>query len=761
MLGSYNSALVSLSILIAITASFTALDLANRLRASQGVTRFAWLIAASITMGGGIWAMHFVGMLAFQLHATPVQYDLILTLVSLVVPVAVTAIGFLAVSGRKLTALKLIPGGLFMGLGIGAMHYIGMFAMAMPAELSFDAFWVVVSFVIAVAAATIALGLSVRADRVSVRALAALAMGVAVSGMHYAAMQGAEFTRVAVMAPQTSATLDHMALALVVAGLTFIILFMALIAAMYDRRLAAMNEREAAALRQSEERFRSLYRRTPLPLHSLDLQGRIEFVSEAWLELLGYSLDNVQGRPLVDFMTEESAQQAMQKDWPRLLLDGEVITSEYRMITRTGELLDVTASARVEHDDGRFPRVFGGLTDVTEQRLAEQALRQSQKMEAIGKLTGGVAHDFNNLLAVVVGNLELLRKRMPEEPKLLSLVENALKGAQRGTSLTQRMLAFARKQELKPESVELPELIRGMGELLQRSVGPAVKIEVRFPPDLPRAYVDANQLELVLLNLAVNARDAMPEGGELCIDASQQKFSVDSTALGTSFLCLAVIDTGEGMDPEMLARATEPFFTTKGVGKGTGLGLSMAQGLAEQSGGRLILKSTKGQGTTVELWLPVADETHHQQQQPQPEMNQPLMRADYHSEPLTILVVDDDALVLTNTAAVLEDLNHQVHCAASGSEALAMLRSGLMVDVLVTDEAMPGMTGTQLAGVLQEEGSKVPVLLVSGYGESPEGVQTTLPKLRKPFNQIALDRAIGQVVSSTERVTPQPTPAQS
>lgn len=760
MLGSYNSALVCLSILIAVTASFTALDLANRLRASQGLTRFAWLVAASITMGGGIWAMHFVGMLAFELHATAVHYDLILTLVSLAVPVAVTALGFLAVSGPRLTASRLIPGGLIMGLGIGAMHYIGMYAMAIPAELSFDPRWVAASFVIAVAAATIALGLSVRADRVSLRALAALAMGVAVSGMHYAAMEGVAFTSGAVVPHHANATLDHMALALVVAGLTFVIQFMALVAAMYDRRLATMVEREAIALRRSEERFRSLYRRTPLPLHSLDLEGRIEFVSEAWVELLGYSLTEVQGRLLVDFMTEDSAQQATLTDWPQLLLEGGVITSEYRMITREGDLLDVIASARMEHEEGRFSRVFGGLTDVTEQRLAEQALRQSQKMEAIGKLTGGVAHDFNNLLAVVVGNLELLRKRMPAEPKLVSLVDNALMGAQRGTSLTQRMLAFARKQELKPESVELPELVRGMSELLQRSVGPGVKINVRFPPDLPRAYVDANQLELVMLNLVVNSRDAMPNGGGISIDASLQSFSTDAAELSTRFLCLAVIDSGEGMDPEMLARATEPFFTTKGVGKGTGLGLSMAQGLAEQSGGRLILKSVKGEGTTVELWLPVADEVDHQQQS-QPESTYEPLHADFHSDPLTILVVDDDPLVLTNTAAVLEDLSHRVHCAASGEEALSLLRSGLAVDVLVTDEAMPGMTGTQLASIAQQERPGVPVLLVSGYGESPEGGHTMLPKLRKPFTQAALCRAIGQIVVPADSVEPVHTSAQS
>jgi signal transduction histidine kinase len=218
-------------------------------------------------------------------------------------------------------------------------------------------------------------------------------------------------------------------------------------------------------------------------------------------------------------------------------------------------------------------------------------------VEAVGQLTGGVAHDFNNLLSVVLGNLELLRKRIPEDPKASKLLDSAVEGARRGAALTQRMLAFARRQDLKPQPVEVPDLVRGMADLLQRSIGPTIRIETRFPLHLPRALVDGHQLELALLNLVVNARDAMPDGGTITISAREEGQA--------GFICLSVADTGEGMDEATLAHASEPFFTTKGTGKGTGLGLSMVHGLAEQSGGALALKSQKGEGTTAEIWLPI------------------------------------------------------------------------------------------------------------------------------------------------------------
>lgn len=729
----YNTALVCLSILISIAGSFTALDLASRARAPAGWTQHAWLCAAAVCMGGSIWSMHFVGMLAFGMPGMEIKYDLALTLWSLVVPIAVTAISFFAVSTRGLGLRTLGIGGLFMGLGIGAMHYMGMAAMTMHAELSYQPVWVGISFAIAIGAATAALWLSAKSRRLLLQAASAVAMGFAVAGMHYSAMIGAQFTPMddAIPAPSDS-NLDLLTMALAVAGSTFIVLFLGLAASMYDRRMAFISDREAAALRQSEERFRELYSKTPLPLHSLDEQGRLESVSDAWLVLLGYRREDVIGRPLINFMTERSARQMLDQDWPLLLGTGECLNAEYRLVARGGVFIDVLASTRLEQTlQGAL--IIGGLVNITERRHAEAALRQAQKMEAIGKLTGGIAHDFNNLLAVVGGNLELLRKRLPQDnTRAGTLIENALLATQRGASLVQRMLAFARKQELNPSSVELPDLVLNMRELLQRSVGANIAIDTRFPLSLPPAYIDANQLEMVLLNLVVNARDAMPKGGTICIEG--QLRTADSAE---GFVALVVHDNGTGMNPETLARATEPFFTTKGPGKGTGLGLSMAHGLAEQSGGRMEIKSSAGKGTTIELWLPLGVSARTAAPGTI-DTGEPITTA---PTGLEILIVDDDPLVLANTAAQLEDLGHRVFAVDSGETALSALRESQTFDILITDQMMPGMTGTQLADAVKAERPNLPILLVSGYAELSEETRP-LHTLAKPFTQQALSAAI-------------------
>lgn len=748
LIGTHNPALVVLSVLIAIAASYTALDLANRMRATRGVPRAAWLATAALAMGGGIWAMHFVGMLSYALPGLQIRYNLELTLLSLLVPVVVTAVGFRSVRKGSRTLRTILPGGLLMGLGIGAMHYIGMAALETGATLVYDPVWVVISFCIAIGAATAALALAMSQTRLAVRLAAAVVMGLAIAGMHYAGMHAASFALPAGDAPAADLQgLGHIALAFAVIGSTFLILTLALIAAMYDRRLALLARRETEFFKVNEERFRRLYSRSPLALHSLNAEGIIEYVSESWLRMLGFSREEVVGSRLTRFIPQAPLGEALLVA-VNAARDG-VFEHEYRIRTGRGDMLDVVLSSRVERDaDGAVTAVLGGLTNVTERRLAEQALMQSQKMEAIGKLTGGVAHDFNNLLAVVVGNLELLRKRVGDDQKARMLVENALSGAQRGTSLTQRMLAFARKQDLRPEAVCLPEVIKSLRPLLQRSVGPSIQLSMRFHQELPMAYVDAHQLELVLLNLVVNARDAMPEGGTVDILVEPIEFEqTQSINKATGIIRLVVQDSGVGMDEETLARATEPFFTTKGIGKGTGLGLSMAQGLAEQSGGRLLMSSQMGVGTRVELWLPVS--TSEQSRQTREPATQ-VMEAPEQRAPLTILVVDDDSLVLVNTVAVLEDLGHQPISALSGADALKLLRSGIRVDMLVTDEAMPLMSGSQLADTVRGERPGMPILIVSGYRELSEEAQNRYTRLNKPFTQQQLKQAMRSVLSASQ-----------
>ena len=479
--GSHDSTLVALSILIATVASYTALDLAGRIRATSGWPCYAWLATAALAMGGGIWSMHFVAMLAFRMPGMPVDYDLRLTTLSFVMPVLVTAFGFSVANRRDAGVLAMALSGLVMGLGIVIMHYTGMAAMLMPADLRHDRIWVALSVLIALGASTVALWLAFKTTAVAQKLIAAVVMGLAISGMHYAAMQGAVFTGHGADAEvHRHASLGQTTLAIAVTATTFLILFLALIAAMVDRRLALRAEREAVALRRSEESFRTLYRRTPLPLHSLNAEGIIEHVSDAWLALMGYERDEVVGRRFINFMTEELARRRMQEDMPKLLAAGELKETAYRVVTKSGDIRDVLLSATVERDAaGNVASIVGGLVDVTERKRAEEALRQAQKIEAVGQLTGGVAHDFNNLLAVVLGNLELLRKRLPDDPKLAQMVDHAMQAGQRGAALTQRMLAFARRQDLKPEPVVVPTLVRGITDLFQRSVGPMVRTEHR------------------------------------------------------------------------------------------------------------------------------------------------------------------------------------------------------------------------------------------------------------------------------------------
>jgi signal transduction histidine kinase/CheY-like chemotaxis protein len=383
-----------------------------------------------------------------------------------------------------------------------------------------------------------------------------------------------------------------------------------------------------------------------------------------------------------------------------------------------------------------------------ERELALAQLFEAQKIDTIGQLTGGVAHDFNNLLMAIMGSLQVLRRRFPMEEAAERLVDNAMKGAERGAALTQRLLAFARRQELRPAAVAVGELVSGMSDLLARAVGPGVRLTQATAPDLPMILIDANQLELALLNLAVNARDAMPEGGELtfaaeCVGLDGAEL-VDLRLAPGDYVRLSVTDTGQGMDEATLARAAEPFFTTKGIGKGTGLGLSMVQGLAAQSGGAMRLTSAPGQGVRVDLWLPQAPPAVGCAE-PSPERASVVTP----TEGRTVLVVDDDPLVAAGAAAMLEDLGHTVLQASSAREALALIQTGREIDLVLTDHAMPEMTGVELARRLRQLRPNLPLVLATGYADLPANATAELgvPRLAKPFDQDELSRAVAQYAS--------------
>jgi len=431
---------------------------------------------------------------------------------------------------------------------------------------------------------------------------------------------------------------------------------------------------------------------------------------------------------------------------PELLRAKVKVFAELYRKTRQLEQLNAELERRVATRTAELAEANAELERRVEQRTREREaalaqVHEMQKMESLGQLTGGVAHDFNNLLMAVLGNLSLLKKRLPpDNPAITRLIDGAIQGAERGATLTKRMLAFARRQELKPETVELRALIEGMADMLRRTLGPTIGIEITFEPDLPPIRVDPNQFELALLNLVLNARDAMRDGGQVNIVACRERAATGLPELGTGeFVCVLVADTGAGMDEATLKRASEPFFTTKGVGKGTGLGLSMVHGLAAQSGGAMQISSRSGAGTTVRLWLPV-DGSALRQAAPKVEPHP------QHERRCRVLVVDDDPLISASTAAMLEDLGHVVIEASSAARALEVLRIGPRIDLVITDQAMPGMTGLELARQVRQAWPGTPVILASGYADLPDSADVPVPRLAKPYQQAELATCIATVL---------------
>ncbi|HEX8062908.1 MAG TPA: PAS domain S-box protein [Allosphingosinicella sp.] len=517
-----------------------------------------------------------------------------------------------------------------------------------------------------------------------------------------------------------------------------------------------LTERRAAEeeLRRSEERFRLLVQSvTDYAIYMLDPEGRVSSWNAGAQRFKGYSEDEIMGEHFSRFYSEEDRAAGI----PKTALEtaereGRFEAEGWRVRKDGTRFWANVVIDPIRAPDGRLIGFAKITRDLTERKRSQEELErtreaffQSQKMEAIGKLTGGVAHDFNNLLSVVLGSLSLAQRRLKEGVDVSGLIGNAVKAAERGASLTQRMLAFARKQDLSLEAVDLSDLVRGMAELMQRTIGPGITIDTRFPLILPQVQADSRQLELALINLAVNARDAMPHGGTITIAAQRESLAAAEGGLAPGdYVRLSVIDQGEGMSGPILAQATEPFFTTKGIGKGTGLGLPMVQGLAQQSGGKFVLSSVEGQGTTAEIWLRVSEARSGDGPAERESADPDAVPA--AAEPLTILAVDDDPLVLENTAAMLMELGHSVLEAHSGAEALRLLEQR-SVDLIITDYAMPGMTGEELTQRILATQPELPVLMVSGYASLPEGAGTSVPKLGKPFKERDLSRAISEVMA--------------
>jgi len=920
--GSHDALLVALSVSIAVVASFCALDLSGRMRAATGWASLAWLGAAAVAMGGGIWSMHFVAMLAFELPL-PTTYDPGLTALSLLIPVLVSALGFAMVRQRGASGRSLVPGGTLMGVGIAAMHYIGMAAMRVPAQMHHQGSLVLLSVVIAIGASAVALWLSLRDTSLPAKAAASVAMGLAVAGMHYTAMAATSWT-----AGNEATAHDHgwhsfagrdqTALALAVATATFVILSTALVATVLDRRFTAVARREAElALRESEARTATLaaersailsqlaegvivtdaaggitffneaanrihggdlrlgvgpdaYSRTyrlyteagePYPTHELPLARAVlrgETLIEArwrirWpgapevlavgsarplrgedgvqvgavlilrdetsraaaeatlrdnearlrvaLEAAGlgtWEVDSATGRVFWDgahaalFGMAAARADAAAAAWPamihpedrdrvvdalhaasagqasyneefrirrpdgaeRVVVSRGILTAPGRMVGITQDVTDARAAEAVlARDMVELERLVESRTAALvraaeERRRAEEAARQSEKLAALGQLTGGVAHDFNNLLQVVMSGATLLRRPSVAEAKRQIILDGMIQAGRNASALTGRLLAFARRQSLRPEVVDVDARLSGMSVLLRQTLGPDIHVETNIMPGLWQVRVDPSQLEVAILNLAVNARDAMPEGGRLTIQARNAMLPATADRAAGAYVRIAVTDTGTGMPAHLLSRVLEPFFTTKNLGHGTGLGLPQVHGFAQQSGGDLGIESEPGQGTTVAFHLPRATQTAAEADEEDAARGAMVPDA-MRGGGRTVLVVDDNPEVAALACSLLEELGYRTRHAASAAATLAVIEEGGRVDMVFSDVMMPGgMNGVELAAVLHRIRPGLPIVLTTGYSEQiaksgpPPGVETLLKPYQMQEVAAALDRAM-------------------
>jgi PAS domain S-box-containing protein len=500
------------------------------------------------------------------------------------------------------------------------------------------------------------------------------------------------------------------------------------------------------ALATSKARLRAIFETSHQFQGLLDCSGMVLDANSTSLQAINATLADVVGKPFWDtpWFTKTAGMSAMiQAVIPTAAL-GVTIRQEICVDLPVGGWRWFDFVIRPMRDkQGAVVALIPEAMETTERKKAEEALHQVQKLEAMGQLTGGVAHDFNNLLTPIVATLDMLRRRGVGGEREQRLIAAAAQSADRARTLVHRLLAFARRQPLQPVPVDVGNLIVGMAELIRRTSGPQIDVQVEIEEGAIVALADPNQLEMALLNLSVNARDAMSQGGVLKITAANEIAASDlpSELKPGHYVRISVLDTGIGMDEETLAHAIEPFFSTKGIGKGTGLGLSMAHGLASQLGGALRISSEPGLGTEIEFWIPASSEAIPRRTEAPP-------KAQRTGPVGTALLVDDEEFVRLSTADMLGEMGFAVFEASSAQEALMAIEGGLKIDVLVTDHLMPGPTGVDLIAELRRRWPSLPVLIISGFAEA-EGIPPDLPRLTKPFRQEELAGALTHLLETT------------
>jgi PAS domain S-box-containing protein len=511
-----------------------------------------------------------------------------------------------------------------------------------------------------------------------------------------------------------------------------------------------VTEREASrkALSDSERQHRLLYNRAPVMMYSTDAEHRLTTVSDQWCATLGHTREHAIGRQATEFMFEATRLAWKNEILPQLKKTGQLRDVEIKLLANGGRPIDAMLSLVAEKDEaGAIRQILAVVIDVREQRALERQLRQAQKMEAVGQLTGGIAHDFNNLLMVILGNVELIEDEVGANKTLSEALAVVQRAALRGSELTHRLLAFSRQQMLEPTDLDMNAAISGLAGMLARTLGEHIEMRTNLKPDLWVTRVDPAQFESAIINLCVNARDAMPGGGSLMLESDNVTIGGEAAKAGMQpgdYVIVSVTDTGTGMPPEILDRVLEPFFTTKEPGKGTGLGLSMVYGFVKQSGGQLDISSTVGHGTTVRLMFP--------RSRAQASFQAVNAIAALPKGTETILIVEDQADVRNIAVAMLSSLGYHTLIAEEAGGALEILMSDAVVDLLFTDVVMPGMSGIELAQSGRALRPGLKVLFCSGYregamrdsGESADGDAW----IAKPFRRRRLAERVREVLDT-------------